>query len=44
MAESGGVHADVVDVLMEQRAAYQDRDGADRSDESNAIPPELTRR
>lgn len=40
------VCADVVDVLMEQREAYQDRDSAaDRAgDNRNDIPPELTRR
>ena len=40
------VLADVVDVLMEQRGAYQDRDSsADRTgDDRNDIPPELTRR
>lgn len=38
---------DVVDVLMEQRGAYQDRgdSSADRaSDDRNDIPPDLTRR
>lgn len=41
-----GLLADVVDVLMEQRGAYLDRDSsAERAgDERNNIPAELTRR
>lgn len=43
---TGGLLADVVDVLMEQRGAYLDRDSsAERAgDERNNIPAELTRR